>query len=144
MYVRASGATLRGRDISCLSCGFVQLMFSCLIFRNVLKVCFPCFSCDLSMCYPCPRVPFGLVVLVMCFSVLFGHWFIVWLFTGLLCLVIRPVLRSALTKRCKTFIKRKQWCVEHILMTQELQLWQLRRPIFVFFLKNFQSLLKSV
>ncbi len=41
---------------------------------------------------------------------------------------------SAPTKRCKTFIKRKRWCVEHpVLMTQVLQLWQLRRPFFVLF-----------
>ncbi len=34
-------------------------------------------------------------------------------------------------KQCKTFIKRKRWCVEHpVLMTQVLQLWQLRRPFF--------------
>ncbi len=40
------------------------------------------------------------------------------------------------------FFKRKRWCAEHrVLMTQELQLWQLRRPFFVFFLKNFRSLI---
>ncbi len=54
-------------------------------------------------------------------------------------------LRSAPKKRCKTFIKRKRWCVEHlVLMTQVLQLWQLRRTFFVFFLKDFRSLMKSV
>ncbi len=37
-------------------------------------------------------------------------------------------------KTCKTFIKRKRWCVEHlVLMTHVLQLWQLRRTFFVFF-----------
>ncbi len=45
----------------------------------------------------------------------------------------------------KRFFKRKRWCVEHpVLMTQVLQLWQLRRPLFVFFLKNLLSLMKSV
>ncbi len=43
-------------------------------------------------------------------------------------------LRSAPTKLCKTFFKRKRWCVEHsVLMTQELQLRQPRRPFFVLF-----------
>ncbi len=42
--------------------------------------------------------------------------------------------RSAPTKRCKMFIKRKRGCVEHsVLMTQVLQLWQLRRSFFVLF-----------
>ncbi len=51
---------------------------------------------------------------------------------------MKPGLRSALKKWCKTFIKRKRWCVEHhVLMTQVLPLWQLRRTLFVFFLKNF-------
>ncbi len=45
-----------------------------------------------------------------------------------------PGPSSAPTKRCKTFIKRKRWCVEHsVLMPQVLQLWQLRRPFFVLF-----------
>ncbi len=63
-------------------------------------------------------------------------------------LLQQPKARSAFrspTKRCKMFIKRKRWCVEYpALMTQELQLWQLRRPFFVLFLKNFLSLMKSV
>ncbi len=34
-----------------------------------------------------------------------------------------PGLHSAPKERCKTFIKRKRWCVEHpVLMTQELKL----------------------
>ncbi len=34
----------------------------------------------------------------------------------------------------QTFIKRKRWCVEHsVLVTQELQLRQPRRPFFVLF-----------
>ncbi len=50
-----------------------------------------------------------------------------------------PGLRSAPKKRCKTFIKWKRWCVEHpALVTRVLQLWQLRRPFSVLFLKNFR------
>ncbi len=37
-------------------------------------------------------------------------------------------------KTVQNVIKRKRWCVEHpVLMTQVLQLWQLRRPFFVLF-----------
>ncbi len=48
-------------------------------------------------------------------------------------------------KTLQNVFKWKRWCVEHpIPMMQELQLWQLRKPFFVFFLKNFRSLMKPV
>ncbi len=60
-------------------------------------------------------------------------------------LVTSGLLRSALKKRCKTFIKRKRGGVEHpVLKTQVLQLWQLRAPFFVFFLKSFRSLMNTL
>ncbi len=43
----------------------------------------------------------------------------------------------------KRLFKGERWCIEHpVLMMQELQ--QVRRSLFVFFFKNFQSLMKSV
>jgi len=57
--------------------------------------------------------------------------------TVMVCVCFWAGLRSAPTKRCATIFKRKRWCVEHtVLMTQELQLWQLWRPFFVFSMKN--------
>ncbi len=44
----------------------------------------------------------------------------------------------------KRLLNRNGCVLNTVLMTQELQLQQLRRSFFVFFLKSFQSLMKSV
>ncbi len=47
-------------------------------------------------------------------------------------------------KRCKTFIKRKRWWIEHCSDDASVATTAAERPFFVFFLKDFRSLMKSV